>query len=114
MNSDQSQKAKDLFEAALRCPPDKRRRFLDESYGGDADVRRQVESLLAASDDAASFLEQTVSQEVAETMAGQKTSAGKTLGHYKILSQRQQSNLSLFYRLSMIAAHRMLNIYPTE
>jgi len=87
MNSDQWQKAKDLFEAALQCPPDKRRRFLDENCGGDADVRREVESLLAASDDAASFLEQPAVGEVAEIIAGQKSPAGKTLGHYKILQQ---------------------------
>ncbi|MBA3694392.1 MAG: serine/threonine protein kinase, partial [Acidobacteria bacterium] len=87
MNSDQWQKAKDLFEAARQCPPDKRRRFLDENCGGDADVRREVESLLATSDDAASFLEQPAVGEVAEIIAGQKSLTGKTFGHYKILQQ---------------------------
>ncbi len=96
MNSDQWQKAKELFDAALRCPPDKLRRFLNENCG-DADVRREVESLLATSDDAASFLEQPAVQEVAETIAGQKSPAGKTLGHYKILSQIGAGGMGMVY-----------------
>ncbi len=106
MNSDQWQKAKDLFEAALRCPSDKRRRFIDENCDGDAEVRREVKSLLATSDDAASFLEQPAVGEVAETIAGQKSPVGKTLGHYKILSQIGAGGMGEVYLAEDLRLHR--------
>lgn len=86
MNSDQWQKAKEIFDAALKCEPHERAPFLDASCGGDAVLHREVESLLAASDDTRSFLEQPAVGEVAEIIAGQTSPAGKILSHYKILS----------------------------
>ncbi len=41
-------KIRNLFEAALGCPPDRRAAFLDEACSGDAAARAQVEALLSA------------------------------------------------------------------
>jgi serine/threonine protein kinase len=44
-------RAKDLFLAALERPAAERAAFLAESYGGDSELRQEVESLLAFHDD---------------------------------------------------------------
>ncbi len=84
---DQWQKVKELFDDALRRSPDERLRFLNENCNGDEDVRREVESLLANSEDAAGFLEKPAVGEVAEAIAGngEKLSVSQSLSHYKII-----------------------------
>ncbi len=87
MITDQWQKAKELFVAALEYPPDERLRFVDENCNGDEAVRREVESLLANSDDASVFLEQPAIGEVAEAIFEnkEKLQVSKNFGHYKII-----------------------------
>ncbi|MDQ3749195.1 MAG: serine/threonine-protein kinase, partial [Acidobacteriota bacterium] len=88
MIPEQWQKAKELFDGAMKCPPDERRRFLDENCGeGDEAARREIESLLANSEDAAGFLELPAVGEVAEAIVGakEKLCAGQSLSHYKII-----------------------------
>ncbi len=84
---DQWQKVKELFDDALRRSPDERLRFLNENCNGDEDVRREVESLLANSEDAAGFLEKPAVGEVAEAIAGngEKLGVSQSLSHYKII-----------------------------
>jgi eukaryotic-like serine/threonine-protein kinase len=86
MISEQWQKTKDLLDGALKRPPDERLRFVDENFGGDEDVRREVVSLLAGAEDAADFLETPAVGEVADEIAGsgEKLLIGQSLSHYKI------------------------------
>lgn len=46
-----------VFNAARLLPPDQRGRYLDETCANDAELRRKVEDLLAAFDEAGAFLE---------------------------------------------------------
>lgn len=48
MTSEQYERLTELFHAALEIAPDKRAAFLDQLSVGDADLRRELESLLAA------------------------------------------------------------------
>src|SRR5438093_8895650 len=50
------ERAKDLFNAALDMPPAERRAFIADRCGADARLRDHVESLVAAHEDAGSFL----------------------------------------------------------
>ncbi|NOT48127.1 MAG: protein kinase, partial [Acidobacteria bacterium] len=88
MSPDQWQKAKQLFDAALKHPPNERLLFVDENFNGDETVRREVESLLANSDEAAGFLEQPAIGEVADAIVENtaKFSVGQSVSHYKIIS----------------------------
>src|SRR5262249_12528213 len=45
-----------LFHAALEVPRDRRASFLDEVCGADADLRQEIESLLAAHENAGDFV----------------------------------------------------------
>ncbi len=50
------ERARQVFDGALTRPPDGRAAFLDEACGADDALRREVESLLAAHDEAGEFL----------------------------------------------------------
>jgi len=56
MDQERWRRIEELFHAALEREPDARSAFLDVACGGDTDLRRQVEGLLA-NKDAVSFLE---------------------------------------------------------
>jgi serine/threonine protein kinase len=88
MESERWQKIKQLYEAALKYPPDERERFLNENCGGDEGVRLEVESLLSFGD-ATSFMEKPAIAEVADVIVNkrERLAAGQNLNHYKIVKQ---------------------------
>ncbi len=73
-----------LFYAALELEPDDRSPFLDEACGGDAELRREVESLLQSSGQTIGFLREPVMQAVQEITAEEELS-GKRIGAYQLL-----------------------------
>jgi serine/threonine protein kinase/Tfp pilus assembly protein PilF len=80
-------KVKALFEAAVELEPPQRARFLDRSCGSDDELRREVESLLASSASAESFLEQPAANQVASLILEPKDvlRGGESFAHYKIV-----------------------------
>ncbi|MGH9937326.1 MAG: serine/threonine-protein kinase, partial [Blastocatellia bacterium] len=89
MTPDRWARIDQLLDEALERPLEERPAFLDESCGADGDLRREVESLLAAHEKAeGKFLDcpaidlaaQHLAQEVGRSLIGQ------TLGHYSVLS----------------------------
>ncbi len=81
-----------LFHSALERVPEQRAAFLDESCAGDISLRKQVESLLAAYEEAGSFIESpAIEVEARGVAAGRRgaeenLAAGETVGHYRIIS----------------------------
>jgi len=81
--------AKEIFYAAVQRAPAERKQFLNESCQDD-DLRSEVESLLAAHDEAQSFMERPAVGEVAEIVVnvkGKRLTKGQTVAHYKIISE---------------------------
>jgi eukaryotic-like serine/threonine-protein kinase len=87
MSGEQWQNVKEIFDAALRRTPEERAKFLAEICGGDDDLRREVESLLASFAEADSFLETPpVADETGSNETnGLQTAGGAKLGHYEIV-----------------------------
>jgi len=77
-----------LYQAALALQPDKREIFLDDACDDDTAMRKEVESLLAAKDEAGSFLEAGAMKDAAKMLVEEKSLSlvGKELGHYQVLS----------------------------
>jgi len=79
-----------LLDVALELPPDERESFLLESCGNDEDLRREVESLLKANENAGGFMESPAIEVAAKTIAQERTLAdtssfiGREIGQYKI------------------------------
>lgn len=72
MANENWEKAKRIFADAIKVAPDERVHFLDKVCAGDADIRREVESLLSSYDEAESFMENPAVGEVAETVVKEK------------------------------------------
>ena len=57
MTPQQYERLTELFHAVLEIAPDQRAAFLDQVSDGDADLRRELESLLAAHEQRAAYTE---------------------------------------------------------
>src|SRR5204863_76939 len=80
------EKAKRIFSGAVKIAPAERLYFLDEACRDNADLRREVESLLVSFDDAESFMESPAVENVSGVfdVAHRKFETGKSFGHYEI------------------------------
>ena len=110
MNRDKWQKAKEIFDAALKLGPNGRERFLAQASAGDEELHREVESLLANSDENISFLEKPAVGEVAEIIINQKENRriNQIFGRYKILKLIGAGGMGEVYLAQDIKLHRKI------
>src|SRR3989440_3720478 len=79
-----------LFHSALERKPEERAAFLDEACAHDQQLRREVEALIAASEQAGSFIEKPALEVEARSLAKEQgdpiaeSMIEKTIGHYRI------------------------------
>ena len=87
MTPERYQKAGLLYHSALKIEPEQRTAFLDGACGDDEELRREVESLLAAHDKAGDYFA-TPALEVAAGLIADRAAAmgGQTVSHYRVLS----------------------------
>lgn len=86
MKSERNQQIDQVFQAALARDVAARSRFLDEACATDPGLRREVESLLAADEQASDFIESPALEIAPEIVAGDRTAtvSGKTIGPYRL------------------------------
>ena len=91
---------REVFEQVLEIEPDGRARFLDGACEGDAALRREVESLLAADDRAGtSFLEgNALDAAPAGPKAENESLAGKRIGPYQVIEEIGHGGMGSVYR----------------
>jgi serine/threonine-protein kinase len=81
-----------LFHSALEREPAERAAFLDEACAGDDPLRKQVEAVLAAHEQAGSFIESPAMEVEARGVAADRRNTkaelanGETVSHYRIIS----------------------------
>ena len=100
MNVERWQQVDKLLDAALEREPSERSVFLKEACRGDEELRREVESLLAAHLKAGSFIEQAPAEDLTLLLDGDQFNSiiGETLGRYKILSLLGSGGMGQVYR----------------
>ena len=81
MNEQRLRKVDALFQAALELPPEQRHAFLNENCSSDAELRKEVESLISAHEEAKDFIEDSASDAAASLLA---QSRPRQVGQYKI------------------------------
>jgi eukaryotic-like serine/threonine-protein kinase len=86
MNAERWKRIEELYHSALASPPVRRAALLDELCPDDTDMRREVESLLDAREQAGSFLSSSHLQGQLEQLVSEPSLVGQTLAHYHILS----------------------------
>ena len=88
MTPEQWEKVSEIYHAASEIEPDKWPTFLGDACGGDADLRREIETLLAAGGAAENFISNPVVGDLAsEILDSQAIAEGQMLGHYRIVSK---------------------------
>ncbi len=89
MTNDRIKRMQEVFHASLECAPQERAGFLNQACADDPELRKEVESLLAAHDSAASFLDAPAIKQAqplfAETATQiQMPATPRLISHYEI------------------------------
>src|SRR5579872_3432169 len=88
------QRIEQVFNDASELPEEDRAAFLDRECAGDAELRREVESLLSHEDSASAFLESLANA----SAVTRKHSVGVTVGPYKITGTLGEGGMGIVFK----------------
>ena len=108
----------ELYRAALESAPGERAAFLERTCEGDADLRREVESLLAAEAAAGDFLSAGAMADAAQILAAERTHmlVGRSLGRYRVIAPLGAGGMGEVYLGEDVRLRRKvaLKLLPAE
>jgi serine/threonine protein kinase/tetratricopeptide (TPR) repeat protein len=93
------QRVQALLDEALQAEPSARSAYLDQACSGEPSLRREVESLIAAHENAADFMERPAEESFADLCESDPASrAGERIGHYRLLEEIGRGGMAAVYR----------------
>jgi serine/threonine protein kinase len=90
----------DIFHRVIEAPVDQRAALLDEACADDPELRREIESLIAAHDRAGDFIEKpgvSAADLLAEALEHGATLVGRTLGQYRVRRVLGEGGMGIVY-----------------
>ena len=87
-----------LYHSVAALQPGERSAFLERACGGDAELRQEVESLLAHDPSAESFIESPALEVAADLMAHSESMVGQEVSHYRIVSLLGEGGMGVVYK----------------
>src|ERR1041385_4260263 len=88
MKPERWQQLKQIFQSALERDPAERSAFLHQACGGNAELRKDVESLISSHDQAGDSIEIMAAEAATKMLSAERNSIeGKQIGHYRMLSR---------------------------
>ncbi len=100
MTREQWQNVRKILERALELDPAECAQYLDEACAGDAELRREIDSLLAANNQATrGFLAGQAIDQVGDLLElGSDTLQGRRIGPYQVLEEIGHGGMGTVYR----------------
>jgi len=110
MSSERWERTKEILEQALRLAAEERQAYLESAGGSDADLRSEVESLIASHEEAGSQFLCAAAPDVLRLAPPRTLASGTKLGPYEIIELLGAGGMGEVYRARDARLDRMVAI----
>jgi predicted ATPase/serine/threonine protein kinase len=110
MSSERWERTKEILEQALQLAAEERRAYLQSACGSDADLRSEVESLIASHEQAGSQFLGAAAPDVLRLALPRTLAPGTKLGSYEIIELLGAGGMGEVYRARDVRLERMVAI----